>query len=413
MSKNPDGRPGSGTNQEGVRRHNLGTLLRHVHRVRQISRAELTSLMALNRSTIAGLVAELESLGATEQADPSPVRHGAGRPSTEVRITTTGPYVMAVDVAVGRLMVARVGLGGVVQGRATAPLPGKPDPEQVARTVVRLVSELVAGAPRGAPLVAMGISLPGVIRRADGVVRSAPNLGWHDVPFGDMITGRLGPELPVSLGNDGNLGALAEHLRGAGVGVDNLVYLSGLVGVGAGLIMGGVPLEGAGGYAGEIGHMLYRADGRVCHCGSQGCWETEVGAEAIAKAIGCPPDAVTSLSEFLDELDGPTPELREIGRHVGLGLASAVNLLNPQVILMGGYVRSLYALVHADVLEALRSRAMQASGESVTLEVPGLGEDSVLLGAAEMAFAPLFEDPVTALSGSRIALPADLAHPAS
>ena len=81
--------------------------------------------------------------------------------------------------------------------------------------------------------------------------------------------------------------------------------------------------------------------------------------------------------------------------------------------MLGGYLRSLYPLVHADVLEALRSRAMQAPGESVTLEVPGLGEDSVLLGAAEMAFAPLFEDPVTALSGSRIALPADLAHPAS
>ena len=171
--------------------------------------------MALNRSTIAGLVAELESLGATEQADPSPVRHGAGRPSTEVRITTTGPYVMAVDVAVGRLMVARVGLGGVVQGRATAPLPGKPDPEQVARDGGPLVPELVAGAPAGAPLVAMGISLPGVIRRADGVVRLAPNLGWHDVPFGDMHRPAR-TRAPGLAGNDGNLGALAEHLRGAG-----------------------------------------------------------------------------------------------------------------------------------------------------------------------------------------------------
>lgn len=413
MNKDPDRRPGSGTNQEGVRRHNLGTLLRHVHRVGQISRAELTSLMALNRSTIAGLVAELESLGATEQADPSPVRHGAGRPSTEVRITTSGPYVIAVDVAVGRLMVARVGLGGVVQGRATAPLPDKPDPEQVARTVVRLINQLVAGAPLQAPLVGLGVSLPGVIRRADGVVRFAPNLGWHDVPFGDMITSRLGPELPVWLGNDGNLGALAEHLRGAGVGVDNLVYLSGLVGVGAGVIMGGVPLEGSGGYAGEIGHMVYRAGGLLCHCGSRGCWETEVGAVAIANAIGCPLDQVTSLSEFLDDLDEPPAALREIGRHLGMGLASAVNLLNPQVILMGGYVRSLYSLVHADVHEALHTRAMQASGESVTLALPGLGEDSVLLGAAEMAFAPLFEDPVAALSRSPVALRASLAHPAS
>ena len=121
------GRSGVGTNQEDVRRHNLGTALGHVHRAGRISRAELTARMGLNRSTIAGLVAELESLGLADQAKPSGTRIGAGRPSVDVK-ARTGAYVLAVDLRVDGLTVARVGLGGVVRSRATGPVPPDHDP---------------------------------------------------------------------------------------------------------------------------------------------------------------------------------------------------------------------------------------------------------------------------------------------
>lgn len=390
-------RSGLGTNQEGVRRHNLGTLLRHVHRAGTMSRADLTLQMGLNRSTIAGLVAELESLGVTERALPAHPRTGAGRPSAGVGLSQSGPFVIAVDLGVDRVVVARVGLGGNIQNRATATIVNGREAWQVGGTVAALIRKVVADAPDNAPLVGIGISVPGLVRRSDGLIRLAPNLEWHDVSFGSIVLAALGVDVPVLVANDADLGALSEHFRGAGVGIDDLIYVSGNVGVGAGVITGGFRLEGADGYAGEIGHLSFNPSGHPCHCGNRGCWETEVGAHAIAKAIGYPDDQVAQLGEVLEGFRDPTAELRGIGTQLGYGLASIVNAFNPRVVVLGGYFRELFRLVRADVNVALAERALPAPLESVTLTLPGLGADSVLLGAAEIALEPLFVDPVAGL----------------
>ncbi len=393
------GRAGVGTNQEDVRRHNLGTVLGHVHRAECLSRAELTARMGLNRSTIAGLVTELESLGLAEQAKPSGARIGAGRPSVEVR-ARNGAYVLAVDLRVDGLTVARVGLGGVVQARATGPVSPGHDPEVISASVVELMRLVVKDVEPGAALVGVGVGVPGIIRAADGHVRLAPNLGWRDVPFAQILSDRLGSLGVPVLGNDADLGALAEHLRGAGVGVEDLVYLSGEVGVGAGVIVSGHKLEGAGGYAGEIGHLPFLPDGKLCHCGARGCWETEIGAAAIALAIGCPPERLGALGEYLEAVHEASPDLRVVGRALGRGLAGVVNLLNPRVIVLGGYLRSLYPLIRADVESEMAVHALTAPRELVRVTLPGLGGDSVLHGAAELAFEPLLADPVGRLAAA-------------
>lgn len=406
----PQRRSGLGTNQEAVRRHNLGTLLRHVHSAGQISRAELTSLMGLNRSTIAGLVGELESLGVSERASPAGgARQGAGRPSAEVRIAADGPYVIAVDLGVDRAVVARVGLGGHVLQRAHAPIHSDGEAWQVGASVAVLIRRVVEDALPTAPLVGIGISVPGLVRRSDGLIRLAPNLEWHDVSFGGIVLAALGLDVPVSLANDADLGALAEHRRGAGVGIDDLIFVSGNVGVGAGVITGGHRLEGVGGYAGEVGHLSFNPEGRPCHCGNRGCWETEVGGHAIAEAIHCPPDKVAQLDEVIDGFGEPSPELRATGTALGQGLASLVNLFNPSVVVLGGYFRSLYPLVRAEVDAGLIDRALPAPLESVTLALPSLGSDSPLLGAAEIALEPLFVDPVAALGTALVDVRARLA----
>ncbi|MCL8250795.1 ROK family transcriptional regulator [Aeromicrobium fastidiosum] len=393
------GRAGVGTNQEDVRRHNLGTVLGHIHRAGRLSRAELTTRMGLNRSTIAGLVAELESLGLAEQAKPSGARLGAGRPSVDVK-ARNGAYVLAVDLRVDGLTVARVGLGGVIQSRATGPVPAGHDPHAVAGSVVDLMRLVVKDVEPDAALVGVGVGVPGIIRADDGLVRFAPNLDWHDVPFAEILGVRLGALGVPVLGNDADLGALAEHLRGAGVGVEDLVYLSGEVGVGAGVIVNGHKLEGAGGYAGEIGHMPFQPDGRLCHCGARGCWETEIGADAIAAAIGCPPERVGALGEFLEGVHDASPELQLVGSHLGRGIAGIVNMLNPRVIVLGGYLRSLFPLVHEDVEAQLAVHALTAPRELARVTLPGLSGDSVLHGAAELAFEPLLADPVERLAAS-------------
>ena len=163
--------------------------------------------------------------------------------------------------------------------------------------------------------------------------------------------------------------------------MDDLIYVSGNVGVGAGVITGGVRLEGAGGYAGEVGHLRFNPAGRECHCGNRGCWETEVGAHAIAEAIHCPTDKVAQLDEVLDGFGEPSPALRATGTALGHGTGAASSTSStPAMVVLGGYFRSLYALVGPEVEAGLADRALPAPLESVTLTLPGLGSDSVAPG---------------------------------
>jgi predicted NBD/HSP70 family sugar kinase len=304
-----------------------------------------------------------------------------------------------VDLRVDRAIVARVGLGGQVHHRADTTFAGG-EAWQVGGLVASMIREVVAGAPEASALVGVGISVPGLVRRNDGLIRLAPNLDWYDVSFGSIVLAALGLEVPVTLANDADLGALAEHERGAGVGIDDLIFVSGNVGVGGGVITGGRRLEGSGGYAGEIGHLQVNPGGHLCHCGNRGCWETEVGGSAIAKAIRCPQDQIPQLDEVLDAYDVPPRELRAIGSAIGNGLATIVNAFNPELVVLGGYFSSLYNLVRVEIDAGLAERALPAAFESVRLTRPGLGSDSVLLGAAEMALDPLFVDPVSALGSA-------------
>ncbi len=393
-------RSGAGTNQESVRRHNLSTLLGHLHLAGQLSRSSLTTLMGLNRSTIADLVGEVELLGLAVQLAPNTRgRAAAGRPSVGVAATDHA-YVLAVEVRVSGLVAARVGLGGRVLSQATGPSPKGHDPRATLDAISDLVRMVVRDADPESALVGIGVSVPGIVARDSGIVCLAPNLDWHDLPFGEMLTVRLDTSLQPILGNDADHGALAEHLRGVGRDIDDLVYLSGEVGVGAGLIAGGRPINGASGFAGEIGHLPFGDGTRPCHCGAKGCWETEIGAAAMAEAVGCPADRLTDLGSYLDELDSAPPELAAIGRHLGRGLAGLVNLLNPQIIVLGGYLRALYPWVERDVLDEMAIRALRVVGMQPRIMLPRLGDQSVLIGASEVAFRGLLADPVGCLSAA-------------
>lgn len=393
-------RAGAGANQEAVRRHNLGTLLGHVHHDNEVSRAELTARMGLNRSTIAALVGELESLDVVEQVTPRGERTSAGRPSLDVRPGAREVSVIAVELRVKSLEAARVGLGGRVLSRVTAPLEAGTDPEDVCGVIAATTAALLVDAPATASLVGMGIGLPGVVGAGDGLIRFAPNIGWSDVPLVSLLHKQLGCGVQIGLGNDADLGVLSEHTRGAAADSDDVVYLSGDVGVGGGVIAAGQALHGVGGYAGEVGHMRVNPDGRTCRCGSVGCWETEIGAFAVAAALSSRSTNLEDLGATLRRLDGPPEALSEVGRYLGIGVANVVNLFDPEVIIFGGLLRDLYTVVRHEVAAEVAAGSLDAPARRAALILPGLGGDSVLLGAAELAFKGLLENPVTVLAES-------------
>jgi len=179
-----------------------------------------------------------------------------------------------------------------------------------------------------------------------------------------------------------------------------VVFVRGDVGVGAGLIMGGLPLVGAGGYAGEIGHMSVRPDGLACRCGSRGCWETEVGAAAIARALHVRAKASHQLVAAVRGAReaGYGPELEALACWLGLGIGSVVNLVNPSLVVVDGVLQELLLAAPDAVRAALDATALRANGEQVRLARPQLGPDVVLAGAAEVVWQNLLADPVAVLS---------------
>jgi predicted NBD/HSP70 family sugar kinase len=307
--------------------------------------------------------------------------------------------------------VARIGLGGDVLQRASGRTPVSHSPAAVATAVVRLIRQIVAAAPPDAALLGIGLGVPGVVRERDGVVRFAPNLGWHDVPFAQLVSERMAHSVSVHVANDADLGVLAEHTRGAGVGHDNLVFLMGDVGLGGGVIVDAHPLQGIGGYAGELGHLTVTTPGRLCRCGSRGCWETEVCLPAIARALHVDDSQQDEVLAQLAKVRKPSAALREVGRYLGVGLGSVVNVLNPEVIILGGIFRQLLPVVEAEALAAMTDAALEAPREQVRVVVPQLGGDAVLIGAAEKAFEGLLADPARALAQACRAASAATAAP--
>src|SRR5690606_30070988 len=197
-----------------------------VHLRGPASRATLAESLGLNRSTIMALTADLTSAGLVREELPRRgVRGRAGRPSLVVRPESTRVYVLAFEVAVDRYVVARVGLGGVILDRREGVRARGSAPSELLSDLVGAARSLIRKAERDAVCVGAALGFPGTVRRSNDTIMFGPNLDVGDLRLGDALSRRLGLGIPVSVCNDANLGALAEHERGVGVGCDNLIYL--------------------------------------------------------------------------------------------------------------------------------------------------------------------------------------------
>jgi predicted NBD/HSP70 family sugar kinase len=385
---------------ESVRRHNLGLLLRLLHQVGALSRSEIGVALGMTRSTIGELVADLRSRGLIEEG--SPARLGApGRPSLVIRPNPEGSAAITAEIAVNSLSAAVVGLGGRILHRARMTRqPKRIGVDQTIEDVGTLIQTAHAAVPGGCYVSGLGIAVAGVVRRAVGFVHFAPNLGWRDVPLGILVAERIGATMPITIANEADLGALAEHTWGAGAGVQHLVYVSSEVGVGGGLVIDGRPLVGAAGCAGEVGHFQVNPRGKRCRCGAIGCWETEIGGPAILRRIGIPeanykPEAVNDLlSEAASGDPVAVAAIEDVGRWLSIGLAGLINVFNPQRVVLAGFLASMWPLVEQSVELDLRVRVMVPSLEVARLIVPTmLGADGPLLGAAELALNRALDEP--------------------
>ncbi len=381
-----------GRGNSDVRRHNLSLVLRLVHQSRGAQRSQLTRSTGLNRSTVAALVGELVERELVVEAEPD-ASNQVGRPSP---LALPGPRALAIAVnpEIDAITVAAVGLGATVLRRTRRPLRQSPTVAQSVALTAELVAELRSEFEPGHTFLGIGAAIPGLVRARDGVVRLAPHLHWIDEPFAaelERVTG-----LPVFAANDASLGARAESIFGAGRGVADLIYLNGgASGIGGGIISGGRALTGVEGYAGEFGHMLVATGGAQCHCGAVGCLETEVRRDRLLALTGLTDADSDELEAAL--LAGTSSDIRaEVVRQLrflAVALRNAVNILNPSTIVLGGFLGSLYSVAPGYLDELLATQPLAASRELVSVVRSELGANRLMVGAAELAFESVLDDP--------------------
>jgi predicted NBD/HSP70 family sugar kinase len=386
-----------GQRSETVRRANLSAILRELHTRGPQSRSDLVARTGLTRSAIRALIGELVLTGLVSEERGTP-QGTPGRPSPLVRPSAEWGFVLALEIAVDSVAAAVVGLCGEVVDLIRLDRPR--DRSSVDETVADLamLARTLRDRLPSEELLAVGVAVVGTVRREDGFVSMAPNLRWRDVPLAEALAGALGTTLPISVANEADLGALAEWRRGAAVGKDHVLFISGEVGVGGGVIIDGRPLTGATGYGGEVGHMPVNPNGGKCRCGSIGCWETEVGERALLRRAGHPRDAGREevdalLLEAAEGAPGALKALDTVGRWLGVGIAGLINVFNPQVVVAGGLFGRIFPFVEERLASELDRLALPHSREVVEVLPATLGVDAALLGAAELAFEPLLADP--------------------
>lgn len=380
----------AGSRGDGMRRANLSLVLRTVHRDGPRSRAALTEATGLNRSTIADLVGELHRAGLVRER-ASEALGRVGRPSP---IVEPDPRVVAVAVnpEVDALDIGAVALDGAIVARERLDQPSLLTPERTAELVGIHLDRWRGGVLAQARLIGVGVAVPGPVRATDGLVREAPHLGWTDAPLARLMTDATG--LATHVANDAALGAVAEHLFGAARGARDVVYLNGgASGIGGAVIVGGIPLGGAGGYAGEFGQnrpgIADPSDRRAV----DGVLEDEVSRSLLLAAVGREARDDSALAAALAESTDAAvrAETDRQRRILATALANAANVMNPAVIVLGGFLAALAELDLPGLDRAVRAQTIPACAEGLRLAVAELGEDRLLVGAAEAVFeAALF-----------------------
>ncbi len=399
-----------GLRSETVRRANLSAIARELHACGRISRSELGARTGLTRSTIRALIGEFVAAGLASEERAAPLGT-PGRPSAVVRPHPEGAVVLALEIAVDSLAAAVVGFGGdVLDSMRVDRARGHLSVDETVQSLIELSTAVGALPPARPELLGVGVAIVGVVRQEDGLVSHVPNLGWRDVPLGETLARALNVWAPVAVANEADLGALSELRRGAARGYRNVLFISGEVGVGGGIIADGRRLTGAAGYAGEVGHMPINRDGIACRCGSVGCWETEVGEDALLARAGLPrgggPDAVDAvLREAADGSPKALEALAHVGEWLGFGLAGLANVLNPELIVLGGLFGRMHPFVAGVVDRQLDQLALAAPRGVVSVVPAALGVDAPLLGAAELAFEPFLADPASRLPRAAAAEP--------
>ncbi|MGG4552515.1 ROK family protein [Paenibacillus humicus] len=384
--------------QQLIKKMNKTLVLDTIRQRQPLSRADIAATLGLNKATVSSLVSELiESQLVTEIG---PGESSGGRKPTLLLFNRGAGYAIGIDIRVNDLFALLVDLEGNVIRERTVPLEDSSTDHAIdqIRKMIHWLSKKAPESPYG--IVGIGIGVPGLVDEKSRIV-SAPNLGWNNVAVQNLLASEFGENIHID--NEANAGAIGEKLYGAGRDAANLIYISIGVGIGSGMIVGGELYRGISNFSGEVGHMTVSENGPLCRCGNRGCWETLASEKALLDraAQRWKDSSAASDEEGLDRLlnlaRAGDPDalslLEETGKHLGVGLANLVNILNPELIVIGNRLSMAGDLLQEPMLHTLESRSLSYHMKKTQVAFAELGIRSTALGAASMPITSFLADP--------------------
>jgi predicted NBD/HSP70 family sugar kinase len=388
-----------------IRTYNRYNILNAIRIAGMVSRIDISKSLGLSKASLTGITSELIEEGLVIEKQPGAFQ--VGRRPMLLAINPDGAYAVGVSITISRVQAVIINFQAEVKVAHAVSLGGdRYDP----KALVKKIATAVAGCIKKSgfdptQIAGVGVSVPGLVDAASGIVRYLPNYGWTDVAFREMLRERIGFETFID--NDANNVTIAEHWFGEGCGADNLLVIIIENGIGAGCVLNGQLVRGDFGIAGEFGHMSIDPHGPLCRCGRRGCVEAYAGIFAIMKDVA----RITaherrrgnsrelSFAEVVAEAGRSNGEFREIfhhaGRMLGIGIAQLITLLNPRkIILTGTGVQAgelMFTAMH-DAIEGNRSEKIGNCNPEILIK--NWTSEDFARGAGTLVLQEIYKSPV-------------------
>jgi len=395
--------------QSLVREINLSVIMNHLRTNAPISRAALAEATGLNKTTVSSLVNELierqfvQEVGLTSQ--------NTGRPAVLLKLDPAVGFIVSCEIGVDFILVVCTDFSPKIiwrQEEHIDPIIGKR--AILDRALVILHQAIEIGCPLCGTLLGVAVGVPGLVDQLSGVLLFAPNLGWKDLAIRSILYESF--KEPLFVDNEANFAALGEHYFGAAQGYNEMLYISAGVGLGGGIVHDGRVFSGVTGVGAEFGHMTVDPDGEVCMCGNQGCWETQVSQQALFRNIWRRLDR-GDISRLTDMTGGrhasltvplvmdaarsgdivAVDALETIGHHLGVGIASLVNILNPELVVFGGILSLAGEFLMPVIEQELNQRALKWNREAMKLVLAKHGSDACVMGGVAAVYQAILTQP--------------------
>jgi len=390
-------------NYNFLRQQNLIGIMHHLYENAPISRVDLSRLTKLNKTTVSSLIEELLENDFVREVGIEKTK-GAGRNSVLLDLNPNLGYIVSGEIGGNFIHVICTDFSAEIVWQRKEPL-AKSNWEDAREHLTGILREAVDFAQKRGNLLGLALGVHGLFEKESGTLLLAPNSGWKNIPLLKIL--REDFETDIFIDNEANLAAVGEQFFGAAKGFHEVLYVSLGRGLGGGIVLGGQIYNGASGIAGEFGHMTANPDGLLCNCGNYGCWETEVNQAALIRHLkeikgtknlskGDADFSIGNIVKAAEQGDAQTIEaLNRIGRRLGIGLASLLNALNPQLIVFGGELSAAAEFILPSAKAEMEKRSLKWALKASEMTVARFGSNAAIMGGVGI----VFQSVLSSLSG--------------